>query len=96
MGEPVRILDVAERMIEMSGKDIAIVYTGLRPGEKLHEELIGIRESDERPLHPGISHTKIDAMSPTVLDKAGWKKRLARTPMDSTGPSALLKTQVTA
>jgi dTDP-glucose 4,6-dehydratase len=96
MGEPVRILDVAERMIEMSGKDIAIVYTGLRPGEKLHEELIGIRESDERPIHPGISHTKIDAMSPTVLDKAGWKKRLARTPMDATGPSALSKVQVIA
>jgi dTDP-glucose 4,6-dehydratase len=96
MGEPVRIMDVAERMIEMSGKDIAIVYTGLRHGEKLHEELIGIRESDERPLHPGISHTKIDSMSPAVLDKAGWKKRLARTPVDSTGPSTLSKTQVTA
>jgi FlaA1/EpsC-like NDP-sugar epimerase len=88
MGEPVRILDVAERMIEMSGKDIAIVYTGLRPGEKLHEELIGIRESHERPLHPGISHTKIDSMSPHVLDKAGWLKRLKRTPFDSTGPTS--------
>ena len=88
MGDPVRILDVAERMIEMSGKDIAIVYTGLRPGEKLHEELIGIRESDERPMHPGISHTKIDAMSPRVLDKAGWLKRLKRTPFDATGPTA--------
>jgi FlaA1/EpsC-like NDP-sugar epimerase len=97
MGEPVRILDVAERMIEMSGKDIAIVYTGLRPGEKLHEELIGIRESGERPLHPGISHTKIDAMSPRVLDKAGWLKRLKRTPFDSTGPtSAQSQSQVVA
>ncbi|MCU1586444.1 MAG: polysaccharide biosynthesis protein [Microbacteriaceae bacterium] len=97
MGEPVRIMDVAERMIEMSGKDIAIVYTGLRPGEKLHEELIGIRESDERPLHPGISHTKIDAMSPRVLDKAGWKRRLARIPTDSTGPtSAQSHTRVVA
>jgi dTDP-glucose 4,6-dehydratase len=97
MGEPVRIMDVAERMIEMSGKDIAIIYTGLRPGEKLHEELIGIRESDERPIHPGISHTKIDSMSPAVLDKAGWKKRLARIPMDSTGPTkAQAKAQVVA
>jgi len=97
MGEPVRILDVAERMIEMSGKDIAIVYTGLRPGEKLHEELIGIRESDERPMHPGISHTKIDSMSPRVLDKAGWLKRLKRIPFDSTGPTAAQsKTQVVA
>ena len=97
MGDPVRILDVAERMIEMSGKDIAIVYTGLRPGEKLHEELIGIRESDERPMHPGISHTKIDSMSPRVLDKAGWLKRLKRTPFDATGPTAAQsKAQVVA
>jgi dTDP-glucose 4,6-dehydratase len=97
MGEPVRIMDVAERMIEMSGKDIAIVYTGLRHGEKLHEELIGIRELDERPIHPGISHTKIDSMSPAVLDKAGWKKRLSRSPVDSTGPTkAQAKTQVVA
>ena len=80
MGEPVRILDVAERMIEMSGKDIAIVYTGLRPGEKLHEELIGLRESNERPLHPSISHTMIDAIHPNRLDKAGWRARLSGEP----------------
>ena len=80
MGEPVRILDVAERMIEMSGKDIAIVYTGLRSGEKLHEELIGIRESNERPLHPSISHTMIDAIHPNHLDKAGWRARLSGEP----------------
>jgi FlaA1/EpsC-like NDP-sugar epimerase len=39
MGKPVRIMDVAERMIEMSGKAVDILYTGLRPGEKLHEVL---------------------------------------------------------
>ncbi|HTD21225.1 MAG TPA: nucleoside-diphosphate sugar epimerase/dehydratase [Terriglobales bacterium] len=42
MGEPVRILDLAKTLIRMSGKkesDIHIVYTGMRPGEKLHEEL---------------------------------------------------------
>ncbi|WP_246142401.1 polysaccharide biosynthesis protein [Lacisediminihabitans profunda] len=80
MGEPVRILDVAERMIEMSGKDIAIVYTGLRAGEKLHEVLIGDRESDERPVHPSISHTTIDGIDPTHLDKAGWHARLSGHP----------------
>lgn len=44
MGEPVRILDLAKRMIKLSGleveSDIKIVYTGLRPGEKLYEELL--------------------------------------------------------
>jgi Predicted nucleoside-diphosphate sugar epimerases len=44
MGEPVRILDLATRMIKLSGfepdTDIKIVYTGLRPGEKLYEELL--------------------------------------------------------
>jgi dTDP-glucose 4,6-dehydratase len=39
MGKPVRIMDIAERMIEMSGKSVDISHTGLRPGEKLHEVL---------------------------------------------------------
>lgn len=76
MGEPVRILDIAERMIAASGKDISIVYTGLREGEKLHEDLIGLGETDSRPKHPKISHTRINSMSPGVLDYAGWEHRL--------------------
>jgi FlaA1/EpsC-like NDP-sugar epimerase len=75
MGEPVRILDVAQRMIDMSGRDIAIVYTGLRPGEKLHEELIGSHEVDERPVHPKISHTQVKAISPNNLNKTRWEER---------------------
>jgi len=75
MGEPVRILDVAQRMIDMSGQDIAIVYTGLRPGEKLHEELVGVNETDERPVHPKISHTAVSSISPENLDKDRWIER---------------------
>jgi dTDP-glucose 4,6-dehydratase len=75
MGEPVRILDVAQRMIDKSGKDIAIVYTGLRPGEKLHEELLGDSELDRRPVHPKISHATVNAISPERLDKSGWDER---------------------
>ena len=39
MGEPVRIVELAERMIEIAGGDIEIQFTGIRPGEKLFEEL---------------------------------------------------------
>jgi len=59
MGEPVKIDDLARRMIRMRGLrpdvDIEIVYTGVRPGEKLHEELV--LDGDERFLteHPMIS-----------------------------------------
>lgn len=49
MGKPVKIADLARRMIELAGlipgKDIDIVYTGLRPGEKLYEELLATREN---------------------------------------------------
>ena len=76
MGEPVSILDVARRMIAQSGKDIEIVFTGLRHGEKLHEELVGHGEGNERPFHPKITHAHVDTISPEVLDHAGWVSRL--------------------
>lgn len=76
MGEPVRILDVAQRMIEQSGRDVDIVFTGLRHGEKLHEELVGDGEGDERPFHPKISHATVDTISPEVLDHEGWVARM--------------------
>lgn len=45
MGKPVRIADLAKRMIELCGRnDIPIEYTGLRPGEKLYEEVLGVGE----------------------------------------------------
>lgn len=71
MGEPVRILDVAQRMVAMSGRgDVEIVFTGLRPGEKLHEVLYADGELDERPIHPKISHTTVEAIDPAALDWA--------------------------
>ncbi|MDH6235801.1 nucleoside-diphosphate sugar epimerase/dehydratase [Cryobacterium sp. CG_9.6] len=75
MGEQVKILDVARRMIDMSGQHVEIVFTGLRRGEKLHEDLRGEGESDERPLHPKISHATITPLSPARLDKAEWDTR---------------------
>lgn len=63
MGEPVRILDVAQRMITMSGKDIDIVYTGLRDGEKLHEDLTSDTEHTLASAHPLISRTAVEPLS---------------------------------
>lgn len=88
MGEPVRILDIAERMIAMSGKDIGIVFTGLRPGEKLHEELVGIGETEERPFHQKISHAAVKSISPEALDYDGWVARLGPRQTNGNGPSA--------
>jgi dTDP-glucose 4,6-dehydratase len=70
MGEPVKILDIANRMIEISGKRIEIVFTGLRPGEKLHEDLYGMKEDSEVLVHELISHSKVDPVDPNDLDRS--------------------------
>ena len=55
MGEPVRIADLAKRMIKLSGaKDVHIKYTGLRPGEKLYEELLSTEENTKPSFHEKI------------------------------------------
>ena len=58
MGKPIRIKDLAEKMIRLSGKepykDIDIVYTGLRPGEKLYEELLADTSKTLPTYHPKI------------------------------------------
>ena len=56
MGQPVRILDIARRMAARAPEPVEIVFTGLRPGEKLSENLLGAGELDDRPYHPLISH----------------------------------------
>jgi FlaA1/EpsC-like NDP-sugar epimerase len=63
MGEPVKILDLAKRMIKLSGltegKDIDIIITGLRPGEKLYEELLSTEESTMPTYHEKIMMAKV-------------------------------------
>lgn len=58
MGEPIKIVDLAREMIRLSGLepdvDIKIEFTGLRPGEKLFEELLGAEEGSEPTDHPKI------------------------------------------
>jgi FlaA1/EpsC-like NDP-sugar epimerase len=64
MGDPVRIADVAAQLAEQAPRPVKIVYTGLRPGEKLHEELFAEGEQDLRPLHPLISHVQVPPLRP--------------------------------
>ena len=55
MGEPVKIVDLAKRMIKLSGaKDIEIKFSGLRDGEKLFEELLAAKENTKLTQHPKI------------------------------------------
>ena len=75
MGEPVRIVDLAREMIRLSGfneSDIPIAYTGLRPGEKLYEELLGADENSLPTPHPKLRIAKVRQ------EDGEWLARLVR------------------
>ena len=76
MGKPVRIVDLAERMIQLAGfkprTDIEIVFTGLRPGEKLFEELF-----DPSEVQDGKTEEGYVVASPRVIDNALLLRTLA-------------------
>ena len=59
MGEPVKIVDLARRMIRLSGADIEIKFTGLRDGEKLYEEVLNEKETTLPTFHPKIKIAKV-------------------------------------
>jgi len=60
MGKPVKIVNLAKRMIRLSGvKDIKIVFTGLRDGEKLYEEVLNDKETTMPTVHPKIMIAKV-------------------------------------
>ncbi len=77
MGEPIKIKDMAEQMIRLAGlvpnKDIDIIYTGLRPGEKLFEELFHEAESLQ-----GTTHAKIMLSDVREVDWDEVQQRLAK------------------
>ena len=71
MGESVKIMDLARKMIKLSGlqvgKDIEIVEVGLRPGEKLYEELLAIKENTKPTHHPKILIASVESESYTKI-----------------------------
>ena len=75
MGEPVKIYDLAESLIKLSGyvpnEDIEIVFTGLRPGEKLYEELLMGEEGLEK-----TEHNKIFVAAPMEISMEDIKEKL--------------------
>jgi FlaA1/EpsC-like NDP-sugar epimerase len=75
MGQPVRILDVAKRLIAQSGRDVEIRFTGLRKGEKMHEVLVATAEIGTTREHERITHTsgstELDLVSDIKLAEPG-------------------------
>jgi FlaA1/EpsC-like NDP-sugar epimerase len=92
MGEPVRILDLAVAMITLTGlkpfEEMDIVFTGLRPGEKLHEELGLLGEEITKTRHPKIFIGKLAAYSPEEVQQA--LSRLAELARDGQGDAIRL------
>ena len=71
MGEPIKIVDLAKKMISLSGRDdINIDFCGLRPGEKLYEELL-INDSDKKTEYESIT-----VASPTLFDIQSLNKKI--------------------
>ena len=80
MGEPVRILDIANKMISLSGKDLKVRFTGLREGEKLHEDLHAVNEAHDTPFHDKISHSSVNKIAVEHLTKEVWDGFVATGP----------------
>lgn len=75
MGEPVKIVELARMLIRLSGKteqDVPISYTGLRPGEKLYEELLAGDETSVPTPHPKLRIAKTSGSLPDIAEVVNW------------------------
>jgi FlaA1/EpsC-like NDP-sugar epimerase len=82
MGEPVRIVELARMLIRLSGRteqEIPITFTGLRPGEKLYEELLADDETTLPTPHPKLRIARSGGHPPDALAVAAW--------IDAAGPA---------
>jgi FlaA1/EpsC-like NDP-sugar epimerase len=82
MGEPVRLVDVASKMIRLRGlrigQDIEIAFIGKRPGEKLHEALTASTEELTSTAHSKISRVSPSLDAPTVSTVDEWMQRMRK------------------
>jgi FlaA1/EpsC-like NDP-sugar epimerase len=70
MGKPVKIADLAKRMIQLSNaKNVEIKFTGLRPGEKLFEEVLNEKENTKQSFHEKISIAEVREYDYDVVSK---------------------------
>jgi len=85
MGEPVKIVELARMLIRLSGKtehDVPIAYTGLRPGEKLYEELLADDETTETTPHPKLRVAKSAGTVPDPEGVMRWIEAVGPAPED--------------
>ena len=92
MGKPVRIYDLAQKMIKLSGMtDVQIEITGLRPGEKLYEELLATKENTIPTNIPQIMRAKVREYDSETVDKQLEELREALTSLDDFAIVAKMK-----
>ena len=92
MGKPVRIYDLAQKMIKLSGMtDVQIEITGLRPGEKLYEELLATKENTIPSNIPQIMRAKVREYDSETVDKQLEELREALTSLDDFAIVAKMK-----
>jgi FlaA1/EpsC-like NDP-sugar epimerase len=88
MGEPVKIVELARHLIRLSGhrdNEIGIVFCGLRPGEKLYEELLADADTTQPSAHPRLRIARLndEATTAWLTELLGW----LHTPQDGASPA---------